>query len=321
MKPSAITAHIAAAIVLSACGSPQPPIAESGVSLQQAAQHGLGYARSWMAPEARSRDLLYVSNTLFNEVWVFSYPGGSRVGNLTGFALPAGICINQGTGDIFVSDVLANRIQEYSHGGTSPIRTLPDSKNPQGCAVDASTGNLAVADYTDQAPAKVAVFSAGVTVPTRYGDPNFTSFSTCSYDDKGNLFAVGLMGGSQSGLAELANGAQTFKDITLDKQIDAVGDIRWDGKYLAVMADSGNWIYRLAISGSHASIAGRTSIEPARRDDDFWIQANRVIVTHRPPHAKYPAIGFWHYPAGGQPAKLLNNQPGVQDVGISLAKP
>ncbi len=271
-----------------------------------------------MATEAKSEDLLYVSNTLFNEVWVFSYPGGHRVGTLTGFALPVGICVNQHTGDIFVTDLLANRIQAYAHGGTSPIRTLPDSKNPQGCSVDPSTGNLAVADYTSQAPGKVAVFRNAKSGPTRYADPNFDSFSSCGYDGDGNLFADGL-NGSQSGLAELAKGTGKFKDIALDKSIDGIGDIRWDGKYLAVMADSGNWIYRLAISGSSAKIVGRTSIDTARHDDDFWIEANRVVVTHYPPRSKYPTVGFWHYPAGGQPAKVLSELPGVQDIGVSPA--
>ncbi len=318
MRRCLAIAQIAAAVVLSGCGGAQPPIVAPGVLRQQPGQPAIRRVYAWMAAEAKSQDLLYVSNTLFNEVWVFSYPGGHRVGNLTGFALPAGICVDQRTGDIFVSDLLANRIQAYEHGGTSPIRTLPDSKNPQGCSVDPSTGNLAVADYTSQAPGKVAIFPKATTGPMRYADPNFTSFSSCGYDGAGNLFADGL-NGSQSGLAELPKGSEKFKDITLDKAIDGIGDIRWDGKYLAVMADSGNWIYRLAISGSHAKIVGRTSIETARRDDDFWIEANRVVVIHHPPHSKYPTMGFWHYPAGGQPAKVLDSLPGVQDVGVSLA--
>ncbi|MGA8533313.1 MAG: hypothetical protein WB615_04320 [Candidatus Tumulicola sp.] len=319
MNGSVTLASLAAAVVLSGCGGPQPPIVTSGALQQRPASPALRRGYTWMATEAKSEALLYVSNTLFNEVWVFSYPGGHPVGNLTGFALPAGICVNQRTGDIFVSDVLANRIQAYAHGGTSPIRTLPDSKNPQGCSVDPSTGNLAVADYTSQAPGRVAIFRNAKTGPTRYGDPNFDSFSSCGYDGDGNLFADGFKYGSQPGLAELAKGTEKFKDITLDKSIDAIGDIRWDGKYLAVMAGSGNWIYRLAISGSSAKIVGRTSIDTARRDDDFWIQANRVVVTHHPPHSKYPTVGFWHYPTGGQPAKVLSNLPGVQDVGVSLA--
>jgi hypothetical protein len=305
--------------MLSGCGGSQPPVVASGALQQQPAQPALRRGYSWMAPDARSQDLMYVSNTLFNEVWVYSYPGAHPVGNLTGFALPAGICVNQHTGDIFVSDVLANRIQAYAHGGTSPIRTLPDSKNPQGCSVDPSTGNLAVADYTSQAPGKVAVFPPTTSGPTRYADPNFSSFSSCGYDGDGNLFADGLTNASQSGLAELAKGSKKFKDLTLDKEIDAIGDIRWDGKYLAVMSGSGKWIYRLAVSGSRAKIVGRTSIGPTRFDDDFWIQANRVVVTYYPPHSKRPALGFWHYPAGGQPARVLSDLPGVQDVGVSLA--
>lgn len=306
MKCLATIASLSAALVLSACSEPQLTIGSPGMHVE---------------PAARSQNLLYVSNILFNEVWVYSYPGGHFAGNLTGFALPSGICVNRQTGDVFVSDVLANRVQEYAHGGTYPIRTIPDSRNPQGCAVDASTGNVAVADYTSQAPAKVAVFIEATAQPTRYGDSNFTSFSTCAYDSDGNLFAVGLTTGNQAGLAELARGARKFKNLRLDKEIDAIGDVRWDGKYLTVMANSGNAIYRLAITGLQATIVGRTSIEPARRADGFWVEANRVIAIYRAPHSKYPSVGFWHYPAGGQPAKVLSNLPGVQDVGVSLAAP
>src|ERR1700733_13013068 len=83
--------------LLAACsfGASSSPSVGLGMLQQRQAQpaHRRGY--TWMVAEAKSQDLLYVSNTLFNEVWVFSYPGGHPVGNLTGFPLPAGICVNQ----------------------------------------------------------------------------------------------------------------------------------------------------------------------------------------------------------------------------------
>jgi len=44
---------------------------------------------SWMLPEAKSEDLLYISDV--TGVHVFSYPKGTLVGDLTGFASPQGL--------------------------------------------------------------------------------------------------------------------------------------------------------------------------------------------------------------------------------------
>ena len=54
-----------------------------------------------MAPEAKSEDLLYISD--YYGVHVFSYPKGLHVGDIYGFASPAGLCSNK-KGDVFVTD-------------------------------------------------------------------------------------------------------------------------------------------------------------------------------------------------------------------------
>ncbi|MGB8907824.1 MAG: hypothetical protein WCC84_03655 [Candidatus Cybelea sp.] len=49
---------------------------------------------SWMAPDARRKDLLYISDET-GDVYVFSYPRGELKGTLTGFADPQGECVDK----------------------------------------------------------------------------------------------------------------------------------------------------------------------------------------------------------------------------------
>ena len=85
-------------------------------------------ARSWMLPEAKSDDLLYLSDRgnnsrLGSDVLVYSYPKAKLVGTLIGFASPAGMCTD-GNGNVWISNFDGGTIVEYVHGGTEPISTL-----------------------------------------------------------------------------------------------------------------------------------------------------------------------------------------------------
>ena len=73
-----------AAAMLAGCGGSQPPIGVLGAAPQTSAvaRHA-DRGKSWMLPEAKSKDLLYVSTS--DSVYVFSYPKGTLVGTLTGF--------------------------------------------------------------------------------------------------------------------------------------------------------------------------------------------------------------------------------------------
>ena len=121
-------------------GSVLAPI-QSLVSARQSS------ARSWMAADARKNDLLYVSNSTTNHVYVYTYPQGKPVGTLTGFDQPAGLCVDN-AGDVFVTNLFASTVVEYAHGGATPIATLQDpGYAPHGCSIDPITGNLAVTNY------------------------------------------------------------------------------------------------------------------------------------------------------------------------------
>ena len=136
-------------VVLAGCaGLPS----QSGVpaAVPQRAVDGthLAAGRSWMAAEAKSEDLLYVTNVRAQAVDVYAYPQGKLVGKLTGFGQPRSECAD-GAGDVWIADAGGFDVIEYSHAGVKPIVALNTAGSPQGCSVDPVTGNLAVTGGTN----------------------------------------------------------------------------------------------------------------------------------------------------------------------------
>jgi hypothetical protein len=157
-----------AAAFLAGCGGSQPSIgAPSAMAQSRASAAHADRGGSWMLPEAKSKDLLYVGDIY--DVTVYSYPQGKLEGHLNGFYEIGGVCVDKHS-DIFVVDAGGGKIVEYAHGGKTPIQT-PDSpeSNPTGCAIDPGTGNLAVAIYGPLSGGEVAIYPAAHGSPTLYG--------------------------------------------------------------------------------------------------------------------------------------------------------
>lgn len=116
----------ATAFVLAGCGGSQAPIGAPGAVPQSAALHsrsaqGEDRSGSWMAPDAASQDLLYVTD--LQEVRVFSYPRGRYEGTLVPFEEAIGTCVDQ-NGNVYIADIGYNRLFEYAHGGTKRLRAI-----------------------------------------------------------------------------------------------------------------------------------------------------------------------------------------------------
>ena len=124
---------------------------------------------SWMSPDAKEQQLLYVSDQKTDDVYVYSYPTGKLVGTLTGFAAPYGQCTDK-SGNVFITQFDASDVTEYAHGGTNPIKTLDTAgEYPVGCSVDPKTGNLAVAKFiSDNYPGGIFVLAHATGTPTEY---------------------------------------------------------------------------------------------------------------------------------------------------------
>lgn len=255
-----------------------------------------------MAPEATNEDLLYVSD--FYGVHVFSYPKGTHVGDLAGFAEPQGLCTDR-AGDIFVTDNVAQDVVEFSHGGTNPIAILHDQYvefNPYDCSVDPTTGNLAVASEDNT---WVVIFPHAKQNPTAYSDA-YAIMLFCAYDDKGNLYVDDVIHQRKSYIGVLLKGTTTFKNFLLASRIGAPASLQFDGQRVAVDDARSNIIYQLRFSNLKATIIGTTPLTGAKHVQQYWIRKKKVIGPDL-----YGAVYFWQYPAGGSPIRSI---PGFTDT-------
>lgn len=287
----------AGACLLAACGGSQLNFAPAGTT--QAPTAAQAYARS----------LLYVDLNL--QVDVYTYPGGKPLGAL-------------GWGGYLCSDRLGNIILAggegisyvwvFPHGGSNPIATLYNPGGLGGCSVDANSENIAVAaEYPS-----VVVFpynpKRGWRLAREYNDPKMRASLYCSYDPQGNIFVDGYSTSIAFRLAELPKGSSQFTTITLDRVIHSPGSMQWNGNDL-VVEDAGKSssspavIYRFAINGSSGHMVRATTLKNSVASGQFLI-LGRTIIGPAKQNSLY-GLGFWRYPKGGTPGKILstNGQP------------
>jgi hypothetical protein len=305
----------AGAALLAGCGAlrqaqdDMPPVTAPGATTQTSAIATLAeHRKSRMVPEAKSKDLLYVSD-YSDDVFVFSYPAGRHVGTLTGFpASPRGLCSDQ-SGDVFVTDQSA--IIEYAHGGTQAINTLMDRENPIACAVDPSTGNLAVANEAGT----VSVYPNATGEPSIYSAPFIPLF--CAYDDAGNLFAVSS-GAPGIPIARLPKGGTSFEKVTYDQRNSGEpAGLQWVGKRLEVGSASPysggccGRIYHFAINGAHGRQTGRTLLRGAL--DDFFVEGATAIVA-----TNTERVALYDFPKGGHATRNIK-EPGFVSFSVVVS--
>ena len=269
---------------------------------------------SWMRPGASSGDLMYVADVKDNEVEVYTYPGGTLTGTLTGFEGLAYMCVD-GKGHVFIPSYGAAKIFEYAHGGTSPIRTLNDPRaEPYSCSIDPKTGNLAVANYLQQnsTDGNVVIYQRAKGRPfghTLYDllDPYF-----CAYDDAGDLFVEGSgpVGGSgYFAMEELTRGARLFSPVTLQNVPAYPDGLQWDGSYLAVgtgtlagPSSGDTYIYRMRVSNFLAKTIGTTRLKESGPTANFFVDGSTILVSGG---ETQPNVAFFNYPAGGAPTQTV----------------
>jgi hypothetical protein len=331
------------AMVVGCSGASPPSTRPSLVTQQAAAPPGVSAAQvaatrqstanrerrvSWMAPDAKKKDLLYISDVSDNEVTVYSYPPGQLEGTLTGFDVPTGLCSDK-AGDVFVTDFEGSEILEYAHGGTTPIATLTDPGQwPSGCSVDPTTGNLAVSN--DETPSigegNLAIYANARGTPVTYTNPNMFYYFFCSYDNSGNLNVDGFSSTYVTQVAELSKGSASLTSITLNQSIVYPTGIQWDGKYVAIGQQSPEVVFEFQFTGSGGTLEGTTDLTGAQDVVQFSIsrtsggghsQRTRLIG----PDLNGEDVAFFHYPAGGSPSKTITDAvSGPYGSTISRAK-
>jgi hypothetical protein len=312
-------------VLLAGCstGGSQPAFAP-GVSGPRAvgagADFGPNRGRAWMSPDAKKKDLLYISDAEANLVDVYSYPSDKLKGQLSGFAGVQGLCTDK-KGNIWIANMSQGTMLEYKHGGTQPIATLDDSGyDPEACAVNVKTGDLAVANTNGG----LAIYKGAKGTAQLYSDPNLTFGAYIGYDNAGNVFVDG-QGTTNFVLAELPNGGSTMETIATSLDSGGLPDgIQWDGKYLTVgLSSSTQAIYQLTVSGSSATTVGTTTLSGPRGIGQYLVltkgktQGKSVIV---PELGSGGVVGYFKYPAGGTATKSITGLENPLTVALSKGK-
>lgn len=300
-------------------GNVQPPsslVNATSIALHPAprsAMHADAGRSSWVVPDARRQNLIYVSDDLTNEVYILSYPAGTLVGQLIEFNQPQGLC-SDAQGNVFIANTGASQIVEFPHGGRNVVTVLSDPDgNPAGCAVDPTNGNLAVTNVVSaSAPSgNVAIYTKGSGTAVTYAVPGVLRPYFCGYDNKGNLFVDGQTSGGGFGLARLAEGARAMHAIALDQTVEYPGAVQWDGKYIAIGDQLLNEILEFSISGSKGHLENSFALTGARDVIEWWLVRYGSSPTHPlantvvAPDERTEHVDLYAYPSGGNPKKVL----------------
>jgi hypothetical protein len=308
--------------MLAGCGGSQLPVSSPGAMAQsrEIATH-TARSGSWMLPEAKGEDLLYVAG--LGSVIVYSYPKGKRVGTLKGFYRPEAECADS-AGDVFITD---GALVEYRHGGKKPVQTFTQSGYAAGaCASDPTTGDLAVtwAKYSyPRYVGYVAVYHHASGSPKLYSMSGFVEFY-CGYDHKSNLFCDGLNYNIGSPLVELLKGGKSLRIVRLNQSIGWGYSVQWDGKYLTVQDVSVNKVYRFAISGSTGTLRGTVDlplVAPQYNLGPTWIIGDKILGACID-NLNYQPIGqvlYYAYPKGGSAIKIITVGDDTAPDGVTVS--
>lgn len=295
--------------------------------------------RSWISPDAkRAPRLLFVSDYGADAVDIFTMPGLSLKGTLTGFSSPEGECSDK-NGNIWVANAGASELLLYSRTGTL-LRTLsvPD-EYPASCAVNKTNGDLAVGDIesTTGENGNIEIFANGSGTGTPYTNSSFFYYFFVGYDPNGNLFFDGTNSSrTTSYFAELPTGSSSTQLITLSGgTLYLSGFIQWynAGNYLALGDQEcggtpSACIYWVTVSGSTGTITATTDLSNYEGGAVCDL-AQAVIAANGERYvagADYESCGYtpmtanrWPYEAGGTPTNYNSTASFVFPIGAAVA--
>ncbi|HLY03988.1 MAG TPA: hypothetical protein VKR56_15995 [Candidatus Cybelea sp.] len=267
-----------------------------------------------------SGDLLYTSSSNGN-VYVYSYPQGKRVQDLTGFTGGLGLC-SSASGDVFIPSITdrstgESTIYEYAHGGKKRLEALSDPATAYGCSIDRITGNLAAANRDDPSHpyGSIAIYASAQGRPTLYYSKHLY-VGLCSYDNKGNLY-LWVYNDQANGfeLARLDEAKRAFRAIKLSVTIFDDGGrfqpvVQWDGAHMTISSNKAYGapvkVYRLQIAGDEATVVGTTTLENKQNIHvgQSWIEGKSIIGIAAVRGADN--VAFWAYPKGGAPTNQID---------------
>jgi hypothetical protein len=301
---SALACGLAA--ILTGCGGTEIQ-APATVTQSSATDVRHDRAGSWVLPEAKGEDLLYVTD--YSTVLVYSYPEGKLVGVLKGFVSASGAC-GDSKGDVFITNFKPVTVYEYAHGGTQRIGSFPTKKaGTFGCAVNPVSGDLAISGQTSY----LEIYRGAKGKPIVLQDKSMLFGEFCTYDNAGNLFFSGTRWKpfDYFRLSELRAGTKTFVNIKPNVRYEPDTAILWSGHYLTALTYK-PWtqkgmprIVQYSINGTRATEVARTALgPPAGAIVQYVIDGSTVVV----PNDSSRQVLFYKYPAGGDPFRTLTKK-------------
>jgi hypothetical protein len=300
---------IGAAVLISGCGSSQPPVAEPNVNAQ---------VNPITSYSARGGDLLYVADTS-GDVQLVSYPAGKKVGSIYYglYSFIGGECSDR-SGNVWITDY--SGIAEYPHGGTKPITQKFARWDLTGCSVAPKSNDVAAAGQMGT----VFIWSGGRGRARTYHTKSFYTLRYCGYDADGNLFVDGFEQYNRDKflLFELPSGERKLTSVSLDQKIHVAGQVQWDGRYLAIQDEGASHsIYQIKVSGNIGTVVNKIAFQGLRKPvKASWIAGSTIFVPYSAAGRFPNAIGIFNYPGGGKPIDVLRGGA-YRDVGaVTLSR-
>lgn len=293
-----VAGTIAAVFLLSGCGGLRPSAGEPTAVLQNEPHESSTSAES----------LLYFTD--HDAVLMYALPGLDKLATFDQGTQPSGVCVDSEQ-HVYIAGKYG--IQEYAHGGTTPIAEFGTSYEVSmpSCSVDPTTGNFAAVDATKSG---VLIWQDRSSSPTYYKLPYFQPRG-CAYDSNGDLFVTGSASPGGSNVIELAVGATSFTEISLDHHLVNPRTIQWLGSYFVTIAslnDADFNLYKLTVSGSTASVQ---KLPIGRTWPGFWIDGNTAVTPYgRPRRPGGANIAIYDFPDGKRPRRKVT----VQDDGFYI---
>jgi hypothetical protein len=333
----------AAAAILAGCSSGgagsslAPTSGGQGMTSQAVQGHGNYFAgvgqmkqahpiktKSWMSNAAKNSKLVYYSDGIYGTLNAYSYPGGTPMGQLTGFSQPQGMCsvpTHPETGNFWVANTSASNVIEYAHGGTTPLATINISgQYPVGCSSDPTTGNLAVANIitTSGGAGSIYVYTSPSSTPTTYSVSGMSRVYFESYDKSGNLFVDGQNPSGVFTFAELPKGGSSFQTLSVSGlSVTFPGTVSWDNEKSGhlVVCDQLGSCFQLTESGSTLSVTATFSLSGASDVVQGTATRSRLIG----PDAGLNQLHIYDYPSGNVKLNINGANSGGQPIGSALS--
>jgi len=263
----------------------------------------INHGPSWMNPDAKTKQFLYVSDAGAGTVQVYAWPKPkSAVGTLTGFSEPQGLCADS-SGNIFVANTEGLNILEYKAGGKSPIATIPDPDGfPAGCSID-SKGNLAVSNIINASggtPGNLDIYKGTKGTPTKHTSSVLLEDFFVGFDKAGNAWVSGINSSGVAGFTEFNKKGKEVTGTISGATIEFPGSTEFDGKVMTTGDQEGAVAYQL----KKYKVTGSTPLSGQSDIVQYWIDQPTSLLIG--PDAGNVNVEIYKYPAGGSPTQTLS---------------